>query len=100
MFTLHVTSDLFSAASNTFMVPKKYQLATLDMSAETLVCLRFKYPLFLSSFIKKWSLLFTNIKSPNIIFCRILFGSSRITCENRDGHNDVTELRGVFLQYC
>ena len=38
------------------------------MSTETTVCLRFKCPLFLSYFIKKWALLFTNIKSPNIIF--------------------------------
>jgi len=88
MFKLRVTPDLFSAAFQTFMVPKKYQLATLDMNAETLLCLRFKSPLFLSCFIKIWALLFTNIKSPNIIFCRNLFGNSRTTCENRDGPND------------
>ena len=36
--TFMVPSDLFSAASLTFMVPKRYHLATLDMSIETLVC--------------------------------------------------------------
>ena len=52
-----------------------------------------------SSKMSGWSLLFTNIKYPNIIFCRNLFSNSRILCENRDEHNDMTELRGVFLQY-
>jgi hypothetical protein len=62
---LRVTSDLFSAASLTFMVPKRYQLATLDKSTETLVCLRLKCRYF-CSVLSKGGVCCLRISNPQI----------------------------------